>query len=133
MGEIEAVAVDDANGLVYYADEDCCLHAYRADPAGANAQVEVKRFAESGFQGDREGIAIAGDFVIATDQLAPVSEYHVFDRKSLEEVAVWRGTSESTDGLEAFAEPLGARFPRGIVIAMNNAGRNFHLYEWPAK
>jgi 3-phytase len=132
VGEIEAVAVDDNAGLVYYADEDCCLRVYRADPNALNANIEVKRFAESGFMGDREGIAVAGNYVIATDQLATGSEYHVFDRKSLSELAVWRGQAESTDGIEASTQPLGPRFPRGILIAMNNARRNFQFYAWPA-
>jgi 3-phytase len=131
MGEIEAVAVDDAGGTVYYADEDCCLRAYEADPNAKDANVELKRFAETGFSGDREGIAVAGDYVIATDQLATGSEYHVFDRKNLSEVAIWKGQAESTDGLEALAQPLGNRFPRGILVAMHNARHNFQLYAWP--
>ena len=132
-GEIEAVAVDDRNGLVYYADEDCCLRLYRADPGARNAAVEIKRFGETGFRGDREGIGVAGNYVIATDQLTPVSEYHVFDRRSFNEVAIWRGTADSTDGLEASGQALGPRFPRGILITMNNLNHNFQLYDLPRR
>jgi 3-phytase len=38
--------------------------------------------------------------------------------------------ADSTDGLEVVSEPLGPRFPRGVLIMMNSAGRNFQLYDW---
>ena len=129
--EIEAVAVDQDRELVYYSDEDCCVRVYRADPGATNASIEVARFAESGFKANREGIAIAGNVVIVTDQLTPTSEYHVFNRKSLKEIAIWKGQSESTDGLDAIARSMGPKFPKGFVIAMNNRDHNFHLYSWP--
>lgn len=129
--EIEAVAVDGERGLVYYSDEDCCVRVYPADPDAKNAAAEVARFAETGFRGNREGIAIAGPYVIVTDQLAPASEYHVYRRTDLQELAVWRGVSESTDGLDAISAPMGPKFPKGFLIAMNNARRTFQLYPFP--
>jgi 3-phytase len=129
--EIEAVAVDGDRELIYYSDENCCVRVYRADPDRKDAANEVARFAETGFEGNREGIAIAGRYILVTDQLNPRSEYHVFDRRTRKEIAVWRGMSESTDGLDAIARPMGPRFPRGFLVAMNNAKRNFHIYRWP--
>lgn len=129
--EIESVAVDNERSLVYYSDEDCCVHVYRADPAAKDAASEVARIATTGFQANHEGIAIAGNYVYVTDQLNPRSEYHVFDRKTGKEVAVWRGMAESTDGLDGIARPMGPRFPRGFLVAMNNAKRNFQLYPLP--
>jgi len=130
-GEIEAVAVDPERELVYYSDEDCCVRAYHADPDHAQAGAEVARFGERGFGGNREGIAVAGAYVIVTDQLDPRSEYHLYRRSDWQEVAVWRGRSQSTDGIDAIARPMGPRFPRGFLVAMNNAAHNFHLYDMP--
>ncbi len=130
-GEIEAVAVDAARGLVYYSDEDCCVRVYRADPDTRDAAAEVDRFAEEGFQGNREGIAIAGDYVIVTDQLDPRSEYHVYRRADRAPLAIWRGVSQSTDGIEAVSAALGPAFPRGMLAAMNNSTHNFHFYALP--
>jgi 3-phytase len=126
-GEMEAVAVDQKNGLVYYADEDCCLRAYWADPAKGNQ--EVAKFAETGFRGNREGIAVAGDYIIATDQIPDGSEYHIFRRQDRCEIAVWKGTARSTDGIDAIAQPMGPKFPRGFLVVMNEAARNFQLYD----
>lgn len=131
QGEIEAVAVDPERELVYYADEDCCVLVYPADPDHPQAGRPLARFAEQGFRGNREGIAVAGAYVIVTDQLDPCSEYRVYRRSDWQLTAVWRGTAQSTDGIEAVVRPLGPRFPRGLLVAMNNASHNFHLYAWP--
>jgi 3-phytase len=58
--EIEAVAVDDELGYVYYADEGDGIHKYHADPDHPEAARELAHFGREGFQGDREGIAIYG-------------------------------------------------------------------------
>jgi len=131
QGEIEAVAVDPERELVYYSDEDCCVLVYPADPGHPQAARPAARFAEQGFGGNREGIAVAGPYVIVTDQLDPHSEYHVYRRSDWHPVAVWRGKAQSTDGIEAVARPMGPRFPLGFLVAMNNAAHNFHLYPWP--
>jgi 3-phytase len=126
--EIEAVAVDQDRGLIYYADEDCCVRVYRADPSAADAPREIGRFAEAGFSGNREGIAIAGDLVIVTNQLRQRSQYHVYRRDGWQEVEIWRGMADMTDGIEAAAHPMGASFPKGLLVAMNSRRHNFHLY-----
>jgi 3-phytase len=135
-GEIEAVAVDQEAGLVYYSDEDCCVHVWRADPAAKDAGREVARFATAGWRANHEGIAVTGKYLIVTDQLDPRSEYHVFPRRakpssSLKEIAIWRGEAQSTDGIDAIARPMGSRFPRGFLVVMNNAKHNFQLYSLP--
>ena len=129
--EIEAVAVDQRAALVYYSDESCCIRVWRADPDAAGAAAEVARFGETGFRANREGIAIAGDAVIVTDQLDPRSEYHVYRRSDRRKLIRWRGLAQSTDGIDATDAPLGPRFPRGLLVVMNNARRNFQLYRLP--
>ncbi|MBL8229401.1 MAG: phytase [Bryobacterales bacterium] len=136
-GEIEAVAVDDALGFVYYADEGDGIHKYAADPDHPDPNREIAHFGRTGFRGDREGIAVLArpdgtGYVVCTDQLAGNSEYHVFRREGPPgvEVRVIRGGADTTDGLEISGRPLGPDFPDGIMIAMNSSGRNFLLYRW---
>ena len=56
--EIEAVAVDDELGYIYYADEDSGIRQWRADPDHPEAGREITVFGRDGFVGNREGIAI---------------------------------------------------------------------------
>lgn len=135
--EIEAVAVDDALGHVYYADEGDGIHQWPADP-DVPAR-EIARFGETGFKANREGIAIyakadGGGYIVCTDQLEGGSEYHVYRRggKPGELVKIVRGGADSTDGLEITSRPLGPGFPRGAMAAMNSRGKNFFVFRWEA-
>lgn len=136
-GEIEAVAVDDELGFVYYADEGDGIHKYPADPDQREASREAAHFGRTGFRGDREGIAIytgrgGTGYIVCTDQLEGNSEYHVFRRDGPPgaEVAVIRGGADTTDGLEITSRPLGPAFGDGLMVAMNSRGRNFLLFRW---
>jgi len=142
-GEIEAVAVDDAEGHVYYADEGNGIHKWHADPEHPDATRPLAHFARDGFGGDREGIAIyaapeGGGYVIATDQLPLDSRYRLYRRGGAEGggngspafAGVFSGGADSTDGIEATARSLGTEFPRGLFVAMNSRARNFLLFRW---
>jgi 3-phytase len=141
--EIEAVAVDDDLGYVYYADEADGVHKWHADPDHPDAGREVAHFARTGFRGDREGIAIYAlpdgtGYIVVTDQLAADSEYHVYAREGergnphdhSREIALLRGGADSTDGLEIFSGSLGPRLPHGAMIVMNSSPRNFLVFPW---
>jgi len=140
--EIEAIAVDDALGFVYYADETAGVRKYHADPEHPDASRELAFLATSGFRGDHEGIAIypgrgGSGFLILTDQLPGNSEYHVFTRQGPpgaphrhDPVGVFSGGADSTDGIEVTSQPLGPAFPRGMFVAMNSGRRNFLVYRW---
>jgi 3-phytase len=143
-GEIEAVALDDALGYVYYADEGDGIHKWYADPDHQEAGRELAHFGKEGFKADREGIAIYAradgtGYIVCTDQLKGNSEYHVYRREGKpgsphdhsELVVVIRGGADSTDGIEITAEALGPRFPHGLMVAMNSSSRNFLLYPFP--
>lgn len=141
-GEIEAVAVDDAAGHVYYANERNGLHKWPADPDDVQASTELAHFARHGFSGDREGIAIyprpgGGGYVIATDQLPGNSRYHFYRRNGTPALSVdgalmgtFAGGADSTDGIEATSRDLGPEFPDGLFVAMNSGARNFLFYRW---
>lgn len=142
-GEIEAVAVDDELGYVYYADEDVGIRKYHADPDHPLAGKELAFFGRNGYQGNREGLAIYATakgrgYLISTDQIQGNSRYILYRREGSasdphdhsEVVAVIEGGADSTDGIDAVSRPLGRNFPRGLLAAMNSAGKNFFLFSW---
>jgi 3-phytase len=141
--EIEAVAVDDALGFVYYADEADGIHKWHADPEHPDASRELAHFARSGFRGDREGIGIYAfpdgtGYIVGTDQIDEDSEYHLYPREGTpanphdhsREIAVLRGGADATDGLEISSSPLGPGLPNGVLIAMNSGPKNFLVFRW---
>jgi 3-phytase len=144
IGEIEAVAVDDELGYVYYADEGTGIHKWAADPDAKDADRELALFGTSGYQQDREGLGIYAlangkGYIVSVDQLAAESVFHVYKREgepgrphdhSTELMSV-RGGADGTDGLDVTSAPLGGDFPAGRVVAMNSANRNFLLFGWP--
>ena len=141
--EIEAVAVDDALGFIYYADEADGIHKWHADPDHRDAGRELAHFARSGFRGDREGIGIYAlpdgtGYIVGTDQLEGDSEYHLYPREGAagnphdhsREIAVFRGGADATDGIEVTSAALGPGLPHGMLIAMNSTSRNFLIFRW---
>lgn len=142
-GEIEAVAVDDALGYVYYADEGDGIHKYHADPDHPDAERELAHFGRTGFKDDREGIAIyerdgQTGYIVCTDQIAGSSQYYIYRREGApgkphdhsELLKIVTGGADSTDGLEVTSAALGPRFPHGLIVAMNSKARNFLVYRW---
>jgi 3-phytase len=141
--EIEAVAVDDALGYVYYSDEADGIHKWHADPDHPDAGRELAHFARSGYRGDREGIAIYAfpdgtGYIFGTDQLDEDSEYHVYPREGTpgnphdhsREIVVVRGGADATDGIEISSGALGPGLPHGAFVAMNSGPRNFLVFRW---
>jgi 3-phytase len=55
--EIEAIAVDNELGVVYYCDEQFGIRKYKADPT-LNDNTELALFGQKDFKADNEGIAI---------------------------------------------------------------------------
>jgi 3-phytase len=122
--EIEAVAVDSQRGHVYYSDEGAGIRKYYADPSHPQANRELALFGQTGWKGDREGLAIYGKYVVATDQQHPNSEFHVFSIDTLRELGVFRVGADTTDGIDIS--------PLGLFVAMNDSRHNFILAEWKA-
>jgi 3-phytase len=141
--EIEAVAVDDELGYVYYADEDTGVHKWHADPDAAGADRELALFAASGYRGDREGIGIytepgGAGYIVSVDQLPGESVFHVYRRQGepgrphdhTRELTTFTIGADDTDGVDVVSAALGAEFPRGLLAAMNSGPRNFLLCRW---
>jgi 3-phytase len=130
--EIESIAVDDAAGLVYYSDEGFGVRCWPADPAAPDANRERCVFAPTGWQGDHEGIAFWGKYVVCTDQITGGSLYYGFEKVNPKIPRfVIRGGADATDGIEIVDRPLGKRFPHGILVAMNSGPKNFLYYALP--
>jgi 3-phytase len=140
-GEIEAVAVDDELGWVYYADEDFGIHKWAADPDSPEAGREQSCFGRTGYRGDREGLAIyetaRGDgYLLSVDQVSGSSPLFLYPRRpaagqSQDQILKTLVTgADGTDGLDATSANLGPRFPRGAVVIMNSRGRNLLIYDW---
>ncbi len=141
--EIEAVAVDDALGFVYYADEGDGIHKYHADPDHPDAARELAHFGKTDFKADREGIAIYAHsggtgYILCTDQLDGNSQYRIYRREGTpahphdhsELLKSVGGGADGTDGIEATSAALGPLFPNGMVVAMNSGAKNFLVFRW---
>ncbi len=135
--EIEAIAVDDALGFVYYSDEGVGVRKYHADPdSGA---TELALFATTGLVDDHEGIAIferdaSTGYLLLSDQGG--GRVQVFAREGTTSnphehtrLAVIPVRATSTDGLEVTSASLGERFPAGLLVMMSEPGA-FHIYDW---
>ncbi|MGC6431954.1 MAG: phytase [Jejuia sp.] len=126
--EIEAIAVDDKNGIVYYSDEGHCIRKYYAEPS--KTVDEIYCFGSEYFKEDIEGIAIAdyGDasYLIVSNQQAHT--FNIFDASTnafVKEINL--GTIE-TDGCDVTTIPLGDIFPNGLFVSMNDE-KNFYFHD----
>ena len=134
--EIEAIAVDDALGYVYYSDEGVGVRKYHADPDSGSTELAL--FATTGVADDHEGLAIyptgpATGYILLSDQGA--NRLQLFTREGAPgaphvhgRVASIPVRAQETDGLEVTAMPLPG-FPEGLLVMMSNRGA-FHYYDW---
>ncbi len=126
--EIEAIVVDDKNGIVYYSDEGHCIRKYYAEPL--KGDEEISCFGGEYFKSDIEGIAIAHysnkSFLIVSNQQA--GTFNIFDLRTntfIKELNL--GTLE-TDGCDVTTAALGDKFPNGLFVSMNDK-MNFFFYD----
>ncbi|MBN2411679.1 phytase [candidate division KSB1 bacterium] len=137
--EIEAIAVDDELGYVYYSDEKVGVRKYPADPDAPDANVELALFAKDGFQEDREGISIykvndGTGYILVSDQAA--NEFHIFKREGEADdphnhklIKVVKVSTNNSDGSEVTNVPLNEKFPYGMFVAMSD-NKTFQYYSW---
>jgi 3-phytase len=137
--EIEAIAVDNELGYVYYSDETFGVRKYAADPDAPDAGRELAQFATTGFTSDHEGISIykhadGTGYLLVSDQQA--NRFQVFPREGLPGkphehplLKTFAVTAIESDGSEVTSMPLGPKYPHGLFVAMSN-GKVFHCYSW---
>ena len=137
--EIEALAVDNELGYVYYSDETAGVHKYLADPDAPGADVELAFFGNEGFVQDQEGISIykindGTGYILVSDQQA--NTFRVFKREgepgdphNHQLVKVIKVSTNESDGSDVTNIPVDKRFPSGIFVAMSD-DQTFHYYSW---
>ncbi|PNW29488.1 phytase [Formosa algae] len=119
--EIEAIVVDDALGHVYYSDEGIGVRKFYADPAQGNAQISI--FGTDRFKDDIEGIALAtysdGEgFLIVSNQQD--HSFNIFKRGDNSFVKTLNLGTLETDGCDVTTAALGAKYPNGLFVSMND-------------
>lgn len=127
--EIEAIAVDNELGFIYYSDEQHCIRKYAAEPTASNEEIAC--FGSDKFQADIEGIAIAktskkNGYIIVSNQQK--GEFNLFDRQTNEFIKAVNLSTVETDGCEVTTVPLGSKFPNGLFVAMNDS-KEFYFYD----
>lgn len=135
--EIEAIAVDNELGYVYYSDEAFGVWKYHADPDKRNDELTV--FGVEGFAEDREGISIyksdeSTGYLLISDQQA--NAFNVYAREGsvddphnhrlLKKIKV---QAISSDGSEVVNISVGAGFEKGMFVAMSD-NKTFEIYSW---
>jgi 3-phytase len=135
--EIEAIAVDDAMGYVYYSDEGYGVRKYYADPSKGNE--ELATFGRKEFRQDHEGISIysltdSTGYILVSDQ--QTNRFHIYSREGTagnphqhELVKTVHLSTLESDGSDVVAIPLNATFPKGLFVAMST-DKTFHYYRW---
>ncbi|RZK80236.1 MAG: phytase [Pedobacter sp.] len=136
--EIEAIAVDNELGFVYYSDEQTGVRKYVADP-DAKDNKELALFATTGFSEDHEGIAIykTGEktgYLLISNQGS--QKFMVYPREGSAGnandyplLAEFPVSAMETDGADATSVNLGQKFPEGMFVAMST-DKTFHFYDW---
>ena len=119
--EIEAIAVDDALGYVYYSDEGIGVRKYYANPEQGNKELAL--FGGEHFKDDIEGIAIAtyeGDkgYIIVSDQQDHT--FNFFKRSDNTFVKKLNLGTLETDGCDVTTTALGSKYPNGLFVSMND-------------
>lgn len=134
--EIEAIAVDNEMGYIYYSDEQVGVRKYYADPAKGNEELAL--FATEGFRDDNEGISIYKTsantgYILVSDQSA--NQFKVYSREGDGNphnhpliTAVKTSTNQS-DGSDIVSIPLNDDFKHGLFVAMSD-DKTYHLYRW---
>jgi 3-phytase len=134
--EIEAIAVDNAGGHVYYSDENYAVRKYLADPMADDADEQLAEFGHEGFADDREGISFyrradGSGYILVSDQQA--NRFNIYALQTTEGAAeqhpllasVLLATDES-DGSDLVSIELPG-FPGGLFVAMST-DRTFQFY-----
>lgn len=134
--EIEAIAVDNELGYVYYSDEGVGIRKYYANPNSPDCELAV--FASKEFKSDIEGISIykkknGKGYILVSDQQA--NQFHIFLREGKRNnphehplVKTIQTATLESDGSDVTSITL-PNFPNGIFVAMSNP-KVFQYYRW---
>lgn len=137
--EIEAIAVDEELGYIYYSDEQAGIRKYYADPDHPDADTQLAFFGTDDFVQDMEGISIydLGDgtgYIIISDQQA--NTFNIYRREGSESdvhahylIKVVHARTVKSDGNEVTSADISPLYPGGLLVAMSD-DKTFHYYSW---
>jgi 3-phytase len=135
--EIEAIAVDNELGYVYYSDEQHGVRKYYAHPDSSNAELAL--FATTGVIDDHEGLSIYKNedgtgYLMLSDQQG--QRFHIYTREGSVGnphdhtlIKVVDVAAMESDGSDVTHSNLGPSFPNGLFVAMST-DKTFHFYRW---
>lgn len=135
--EIEAIAVDNELGYIYYSDEQTGVRQYYADPEKGNEELTL--FATTGFKEDHEGISIykqtdSTGYILVSDQGA--NRFQVFSREGTAQnpyehklLQIVNVAARQSDGSDVVSVPLNDTFKHGLFVVMST-DKTFHYYRW---
>jgi 3-phytase len=135
--EIEAIAVDNELGYVYYSDEQFGVRKYYAHPDSSSSELVL--FATTGVVDDHEGISIYKNadgtgYLMLSDQQG--QRFHIYTREGTGSnphdhslVKIVDVAALESDGSDVTNVNLGANFPNGLFVAMSD-DKTFHFYRW---
>ncbi len=135
--EIEAIAVDNELGYIYYSDEQTGVRQYYADPSKGNQQLAI--FGTKGFNADHEGISIykltdTTGYIQVSDQGA--NRFQIFSREGTKAnpfahklLKVVNVSATQSDGSDVVNVPLNDIFKHGLFVVMSD-NKTFHYYRW---
>ncbi|WP_026705327.1 phytase [Flavobacterium soli] len=136
--EIEAIAVDNELGYIYYSDEQSGMRKYVADPDAKNNN-ELAFFGQKDFKADNEGIAIykktaTTGYILVSNQQD--NTFNVYPREGANGnpneyplLAVIPTSTVECDGADVTNINLNSQYKNGMFVAMSN-GMTFHFYDW---
>ena len=135
--EIEAIAVDNELGFVYYSDDGVGVRKYYAHPDSSNTELAI--FATSGVREDHEGLSIyktseREGYILLSDQQA--NQFHIFPREGTKAnkndhplIKIIKTSTDESDGSEVSSVSFNNTFKHGLFVAMSTDG-TFQLYRW---
>ena len=147
LKEIEAIAVDDQLGYVYYSDEKYGVRKYHADPDAVDANTELGIIYTQDYLDDNEGIAIytindSTGYILVSDQRA--NRFRIYTREGTPEdieegdpakphnhklVKIVNLSTNNSDGCDVTNVALNETFPLGLFVAMSDDS-TFEFYDW---
>ena len=147
LKEIEAIAVDDQLGYVYYSDEQYGVRKYHADPDAVDANTELGIIYTQDYLDDNEGIAIytindSTGYILVSDQRA--NRFRIYTREGTPEdieegdpakphnhklVKIVNLSTNNSDGCDVTNVALNETFPLGLFVAMSD-DTTYQFYDW---
>ncbi len=134
--EIEAVAVDNEPGYVYYSDETYGIRKYHADPLAEDADKMLAEFGKNDFTEDHEGISLykrdnGTGYLLVSDQQANL--FNVYAREGTRDnpnqhtlLARIRADTVESDGSDITSIALPG-YAGGLFVAMST-DKTFQFY-----